>query len=99
MSIRVCVAGATGWAGRAVVRGILASDKFELAGALAGSAREKMPGSYRSAGCENQNHGFVGGGAANPDRCPDRLYKARFGEGRTLAALDRECALWSGHRA
>jgi 4-hydroxy-tetrahydrodipicolinate reductase len=35
MSIRVCVAGATGWAGRAVVRGILASDKFELAGALA----------------------------------------------------------------
>lgn len=34
MSIRVCVAGATGWAGSAVVRGVLASDKFELAGAL-----------------------------------------------------------------
>jgi 4-hydroxy-tetrahydrodipicolinate reductase len=35
MAIRVCVAGATGWAGRAVVRGILASDRFELVGALA----------------------------------------------------------------
>jgi 4-hydroxy-tetrahydrodipicolinate reductase len=35
MSIRVCVAGATGWAGRAVVRGVLASDKLELVGALA----------------------------------------------------------------
>ena len=35
MSIRVCVAGATGWAGRAVVRAIVASDKFQLAGALA----------------------------------------------------------------
>lgn len=35
MSIRVCVAGATGWAGRAVVHGVLASDRFELTGAVA----------------------------------------------------------------
>jgi 4-hydroxy-tetrahydrodipicolinate reductase len=35
MLIRVCVAGATGWAGRAVVRCILASSTFELVGALA----------------------------------------------------------------
>ena len=35
MSIRVCVAGATGWAGSAIVKGLLASDKFELVGAVA----------------------------------------------------------------
>jgi 4-hydroxy-tetrahydrodipicolinate reductase len=35
MSIRACVAGATGWAGRAVARGILVSDKLDLACALA----------------------------------------------------------------
>ncbi len=35
MRIRVCVAGATGWAGSAVVRAILASDRFQLSGALA----------------------------------------------------------------
>ncbi len=34
MSIRVCVAGATGWTGSAVVRAILASEAFELAGAV-----------------------------------------------------------------
>lgn len=35
MPIRVCVAGATGWAGQAVVRALLASSSFELAGAVA----------------------------------------------------------------
>ncbi len=35
MPVRICVAGATGWAGRAVVRAILASDRFQLTGALA----------------------------------------------------------------
>ncbi len=35
MAIRVCVAGSTGWTGSAVVRAVLASDKFELVGALA----------------------------------------------------------------
>jgi 4-hydroxy-tetrahydrodipicolinate reductase len=37
MSIRVCIAGVTGWAGRAVTRAILASNEFELTGAIARS--------------------------------------------------------------
>lgn len=35
MAIRVCVAGVSGWTGSAVARAILASDEFELAGAIA----------------------------------------------------------------
>jgi 4-hydroxy-tetrahydrodipicolinate reductase len=35
MAIRVCVAGATGWAGSAVTAAILASSEFQLVGALA----------------------------------------------------------------
>jgi 4-hydroxy-tetrahydrodipicolinate reductase len=42
MPIRVCIAGATGWAGRAVTCAILASKEFELTGAIArnGVARD-----------------------------------------------------------
>src|SRR6266496_2562150 len=35
MRIRVCVAGATGWAGRAVASAILASSELHLVGAIA----------------------------------------------------------------
>jgi 4-hydroxy-tetrahydrodipicolinate reductase len=35
MSIRICIAGATGWAGSAVVKKILASQEFVLTGAIA----------------------------------------------------------------
>ena len=35
MVIRVCVAGATGWAGSAVTSKILVSDEFQLVGAIA----------------------------------------------------------------
>jgi 4-hydroxy-tetrahydrodipicolinate reductase len=35
MTIRVCVAGATGWTGSAVTRAILSSSEFELVGAIA----------------------------------------------------------------
>src|SRR5258708_27819914 len=35
MAIRVCVAGATGWTGRAVTGAILASSDFQLVGAIA----------------------------------------------------------------
>ena len=42
MAIRVCVAGVSGWTGGEVARGILASDEFELTGAVA----------RRSAGCD-----------------------------------------------
>ncbi len=35
MSIRVCVAGATGWTGSAVTKAILASNEFQLVGAIA----------------------------------------------------------------
>ena len=38
MSVRVCVAGATGWAGRAVAGAVLDSDDFTLASAVARSA-------------------------------------------------------------
>ncbi len=37
MSIRVCVAGATGWTGSAVTRALLASEAFTLVGAVARS--------------------------------------------------------------
>ncbi|HVK10659.1 MAG TPA: 4-hydroxy-tetrahydrodipicolinate reductase [Gemmataceae bacterium] len=37
MAIRVCVAGVSGWTGSAVTRAILASDEFELTGAIARS--------------------------------------------------------------
>lgn len=36
--IRVCVAGATGWTGRAVTHAILTSERFQLTGAVARSA-------------------------------------------------------------
>lgn len=36
--IRICVSGATGWAGRALTAAILTSDRFELTGAVARSA-------------------------------------------------------------
>src|SRR5438270_6779006 len=35
MAIRVCVAGVSGWTGSAVARAVLASDEFELTGAIA----------------------------------------------------------------
>ncbi len=35
MTIRVCVAGATGWAGSLVARAILTSQEFQLVGAIA----------------------------------------------------------------
>ncbi len=38
MSLRVCVAGVTGWAGRAVARAVLESDEFTLESAVARSA-------------------------------------------------------------
>lgn len=38
MSIRVCVAGVTGWTGQSVVAGILRSPEFELVGAVARKA-------------------------------------------------------------
>lgn len=38
MAIRVCVAGATGWVGRALVRKIVESNQFTLSGAIARSS-------------------------------------------------------------
>lgn len=35
MSIRICMAGATGWAGSEIARRILASSEFQLTGAIA----------------------------------------------------------------
>ncbi len=35
MAIRVCVAGATGWTGRAVTGALLGSSDFQLVGAIA----------------------------------------------------------------
>jgi 4-hydroxy-tetrahydrodipicolinate reductase len=39
MAIKICVAGATGWAGSAIIRRILDSSEFELVGAI---ARQKV---------------------------------------------------------
>jgi len=38
MTVRVCIAGVTGWAGSAVARGVLSSGEFELVGAVARTA-------------------------------------------------------------
>ena len=35
MSIKVCIAGTTGWTGSVVARRLLASDEFEVVGAIA----------------------------------------------------------------
>jgi 4-hydroxy-tetrahydrodipicolinate reductase len=47
MSIRVCVAGATGWTGSAVTQGILRDDTFELVGAVARSSAGQDIGGIR----------------------------------------------------
>ena len=41
MTVRVVVAGATGWVGKALIPAILAADDLELAGAVARSAAEQ----------------------------------------------------------
>ncbi len=38
MTIRVCVAGATGWTGSAVTRAMITSSEFQLTGAIAHQA-------------------------------------------------------------
>jgi len=44
MTIRVCVAGATGWAGSALTRGIHLAEDMELAGAVSRSNKGKILG-------------------------------------------------------
>jgi 4-hydroxy-tetrahydrodipicolinate reductase len=52
MAVAICVAGATGWTGRAVAEGVLAADDLTLASAVSRSA-------------DGQDLGAVWGGAAN----------------------------------
>ena len=49
MSIRVCVGGATGWTGESIVAAVLASEEFELAGAVARQAAGDTVGVVRIA--------------------------------------------------
>ena len=44
MTIRVCVAGVSGWTGSAVTRAVLSSDRFELTGAIARRQAERDVG-------------------------------------------------------
>jgi 4-hydroxy-tetrahydrodipicolinate reductase len=44
MAIRVCVAGVSGWTGRAVARAVLSCDEFELTGAIARRAAGRDAG-------------------------------------------------------
>jgi 4-hydroxy-tetrahydrodipicolinate reductase len=48
MGIRVCVGGVTGWTGSAIARTILASDEFELTGAIARRAAGRDVGEVLS---------------------------------------------------
>ena len=54
MAIRVCVAGATGWAGSAVTGKILESDEFQLVGAIS----RKQTGIDVGEHCCNPGRGF-----------------------------------------
>ena len=49
MSIRVCVGGATGWTGESIVAAVLASEEFELTGAVARQAAGQTVGPVRIA--------------------------------------------------
>src|SRR6266567_1174340 len=55
MTIRVCVAGATGWTGSAVTRAIIASSEFQLAGAVARRQAGKDIGEVLGQGRANVN--------------------------------------------
>ena len=46
MKTRICLAGATGWVGRALVKAIAGSDKFELASALGKASAGKHLGKF-----------------------------------------------------
>ena len=50
MAIRVCVAGVSGRTGSAVARAVLASDEFELTGAVARRSAGRDRGSAANAG-------------------------------------------------
>jgi 4-hydroxy-tetrahydrodipicolinate reductase len=52
MSIRVCVAGATGWTGAAVTQGVLRDDSLELVGAVARSTAGQDIGTVLGMGRE-----------------------------------------------
>jgi 4-hydroxy-tetrahydrodipicolinate reductase len=55
MTIRVCVAGATGWTGSAVTRALLASSEFQLVGAIARRQAGKDIGEVLGLGRANVN--------------------------------------------
>jgi 4-hydroxy-tetrahydrodipicolinate reductase len=55
MTIRVCVAGATGWTGSAVTRAIIASSEFQLTGAIARRQAGKDIGEVLGQGRANVN--------------------------------------------
>ena len=55
MTIRVCVAGATGWTGSAVTRAIISSSEFQLTGAIARRQASKDIGEVLGQGRANVN--------------------------------------------
>src|SRR2546421_12702642 len=55
MTIRVCVAGATGWTGSAVTQAIIASSEFQLTGAIARRQAGKDIGEVLGQGSANVN--------------------------------------------
>jgi 4-hydroxy-tetrahydrodipicolinate reductase len=89
MPIRICVAGATGWTGSAIVKKILESEDFELAGAIARqTAGRDLGESFGSKAAGIKIAGsFKETLASSPQVLIDYTSSESIKE-RTLAALD-----------
>ncbi len=72
MAIRVCVAGATGWTGRAVTGALLGSSDFQLVGAIARrQVGVDIGEALRSWQSPCAHRRLPGRGAGGANRCAD----------------------------
>jgi 4-hydroxy-tetrahydrodipicolinate reductase len=86
---RICIAGATGWTGRALVDGVLAAADLELRGAVARSAAgQDLGAALGRAPLGVQVHGTVAEALADADVLIDYTSHEAV-KGNTLAALGR----------
>jgi 4-hydroxy-tetrahydrodipicolinate reductase len=92
MTIRVCVAGATGWAGSALSRGIFEAPDMEL---VAGIARSQAAscGVRSDRGLAAPVFGTMAEGLeTKPDGC--RIYQPARGQGQYYLSAARRALSW-----
>ena len=81
MAIRVCLTGATGWAGSALARAVAEADDMEIVGAVGRRHAGQSLGTVLDiAGLDVTVSGDGGGGSGNADGCAGRVYEAGCGE-------------------